>query len=145
MNHGIVNEGVHLGNNMPLLAHLYHVDFVVNEGINLLPQAQGSHYQLVPHWGLAIAAEQVKKGGSINAKFVVSRHQAQICVQLGGAIVVVTGTKMHITLNAIVFFAHNEDNFGVGLKAYQAVNYMAASLFQAAGPQNIIFLVKAGL
>ena len=51
---------------------------------------------------------------------------------------------MHVAFDAVGLLPHNQNDFRMGLQPHQAVDYMGAGLFQTAGPDNIIFFIKAG-
>ena len=52
---------------------------------------------------------------------------------------------MDITADAVFLTAHHKRDFAVGFQAHQAVNYVAARLFQLSRPYDIVFLVKTRL
>ena len=78
LDYGLVNQRVHLGNDMSLTADTYHSNFIVNQRINLLAQSQRRHNQLIPNRRFAVTAEQIKERRSIAAELIVRRHQAKV-------------------------------------------------------------------
>ena len=143
LNNGVVNQRVHFGNDMPGAAFFNNADFVVDKFINLFAQSERRHNQFVPYRRVRITGQHIEERRSVAAELVVGSHQAHIGIKFGCVIVVVACAKMHIALNAVCFLAHNQNNFGVGFKAHQAVNYVAACFFKPACPDNIVFFIKA--
>ena len=110
LDYRLVNQRVHLRDNMSLLACLHHFNLIVNQRINFLTQSQGRHDELVPNRWLAIAAKQIEERRSIAAKFIVRRHQAKVSIKLSGAVVVVACAQMQIALNAVILTTDNQNN-----------------------------------
>ena len=115
LDYGLVNQRVHLGDDVSLTTGTYHSNFIVNQRVNLLAQSQRRHNQLVPNRWLAVAAKQIEERRSIAAELIVRRHQAKVGIQLCGAVVIVACTQMQITPDAVILLAHNQNNFGMCL------------------------------
>ena len=52
---------------------------------------------------------------------------------------------MDVAADSVLLHADCQSDLAVGLKSHQAVDHMAAGLFQHFCPVDIIFLVKTGL
>ena len=80
LDYGLVNQRVHLSDDMALTPGTHHSNFIVNQRVNLLAQSQRRHNQLIPNRRLAVAAEQIEERRSIAAELIVRRHQAKVGV-----------------------------------------------------------------
>ena len=50
---------------------------------------------------------------------------------------------MQVTFNSVGFLTHYKHNLSVSFESYQAVDYVAACLFQTSCPNNIVLFIKA--
>ena len=80
LDYRLVNQRVHLGDDMSLTAGTHHSNFIINQRVNFLAQSQWRHNQLIPNRWLAVAAEQIKERRSIAAELIVRRHQAKVSI-----------------------------------------------------------------
>ena len=80
LDYWLVNQRVHLGDDMSLTAGTHHSNFIINQRVNLFAQSQRCHNQLIPDRRFAVAAEQIEERRSIAAKLIVRRHQAKVGV-----------------------------------------------------------------
>ena len=144
LNDRLVQQGVHLGNDVTFPAFFHDADLIIHQFIDFFPQPDGRHYQLVPDRRLGVTGKQIEKCGGVAAELVVGRHQAHVGVQLGRAVVVVAGAQMHVAFDAVGFLPHNQNDLRMGLQSYQAIDNMGAGFFQTAGPEDVVLFIEAG-
>ncbi|MCY1229563.1 hypothetical protein D9M72_419320 [compost metagenome] len=119
------------------------VDQVALHGEGRLPQ-------VVQPDGAGGAGQQLEHVVHVFADLLVGRQQAEVGVEAGGARMVVAGAEVGVApqldllgLGAGGLAPHDQQHLGVALVADHAVDHVCASGFQALGPVDVGFLVKA--
>ena len=103
------------------------------------------HDQLAPLRQLAVAGQVVEQGRDVLAEVGVAGEEAQVGVDAGRLRIVVAGRQVDVAANAVVLAADHQGDLAVRLQADEAEDDVDAGLFQLARPEDVAFLVEAGL
>ena len=126
------------------LAALGGGDLLIYKLVKAFPHVQRRYDEFIPYRRVGVAGKHVEESRGVGAKGVVGGKKSQVCVDAGCRIVIVAGAQMYIAANAVFFLAYDQGDFGMGFQAHQAVDDMRAGFFQAFGPLDVVFFVKAG-
>jgi hypothetical protein len=77
-----------------------------------------------------VTGDNVKQGRSVGAKLGVAGKKTGIRVNFGGGVVVVAGAQVQVAADALFLPADHQGDFTVGFQPVQAIDYVAAGLFQ---------------
>ena len=111
---------------------------------DFIPQSERRHSDFIPYRRIGITGQDVEKPGGIGAELVIGGKQADVSVDAGRRIIVISCAHVHITADAAIFAPDHQAHLGVGLQSDQPVNDMATGFLQAAGPLDIVLLVEPG-
>lgn len=64
---------------------------------------------------------------------------------MGGDIVIIPSSHVHVALDTFVFSPNNEGKLTVCLKPDQTVDHVTTHFFKLFRPVNVIFFIKTGL
>ena len=103
------------------------------------------HHQLAPLRQFAVAGQVVEQRRDVLAEVGVAGEEAEVGVDAGRLRVVIAGGQVDVTANAVVLAAHHQGDLAVRLQADEAEDDVHAGLLQLARPDDVAFLVEAGL
>src|SRR5205823_3005692 len=110
---GRLQEAIDLGDDASRFAgaliRRFLLDLVEHERL----QAAGGDYQLLPLRQLAIAGQIVEEGGGVVAEVGIASEEAEVGVDAGGELVIVSGRKMDVAADAVLFAAHHQSYFAM--------------------------------
>ena len=94
---------------------------------------------------LTDTGEQVEECGGIFTDVRAASQQAQVRIKSGGRRIVIAGAQMDIAAKPIVISTNHQTHLGMDLVSHHAVDHVNAGLFEAAGPGDVVGLVKSCL
>ena len=141
----LIEEGIHLGDHVCLIALLGEGDLAVDELHAALAEIDRRDDEGVPQRRVRVAGEEIEEGRSIAAELVIAGEDAEIRIELGCGCIVVAGRDMDIAADAVLFAADDERTLRVRLEPDKAVDDMRACFFKAAGHQDVIRFIEARL
>ena len=145
IHHTAVQQRIHLGNNMPIFPILNMLNFSVNQGYTAFAQIDRCHKEGIPYRRIRISGQKIEECRRIRTKCITAGKYPQIGIQFCCRRVIVTGSYMNVSPDAILFPADNQCTLRVSLQPYQPINYVSSRLFKASGHVNIVFFIKTGL
>ena len=145
LHHRRLEQAVDLGDDAAGLARLLVAGFLLDLLQHERLHAAGGDDQFPPLRQLAVAGQVIEKGRGVLAELGVAGEEAQVGVDAGGLRIVIAGGQVDVAADAVLLAAHDQGHLAMRLEADEAEDDVDARLFQLARPENVAFLVEAGL
>ena len=122
----LIEEGIHLGDHVCLLALLGEGDLAVDELHAALAEIDRRDDEGVPQRRVRVAGEQIEEGRSIAAELVIAGEYTEIRIELGCGCIVVAGRDMDIAADDFLLSSDDESSLRVRLEDYLAGDELRA-------------------
>ena len=93
---------------------------------------------------IGIAAQIVEEVCRILTDFLVSREDGHVRIKFCSLIIVIAGSQMDITDDAVVLLFDHHRDFAVSLQVGHAIEHMRTGFFQFLRPLHIVLFVETG-
>ena len=98
----------------------------VDEIEELILHPDRSYKELMPLLRLRITGQHIKDRSRVRADLLIGSKETEIRVQLGGRVVIVAGSQMDISADAVLLAADDHRDLAVDLEAKKTVDDVAA-------------------
>ena len=116
--------------------------FLVNEDIQLFPDAVGGHQQFLILPRQVVDQHIAEKAHRVLADAFGGGHEGQVSVHGVGLLVVVAGADLGDIMHLALVPEGDETDFAVALEPLHAVHHLAPGLLQQLRPGHVVGLVK---
>jgi hypothetical protein len=142
---GLVDKRVHLESDPARAVPLVTADLTLDSGDHGPPHAVRRDEDLAVLLFAGVAGKSIEEVGDVSRRLRIAGEIAEIAIDLGGHRIVVSGTEMHVTSHSFGLASYDHAHLGVGLEADEPVHDVHSRLLQGSRPDDIVFLVEAGL
>ena len=142
-----VGQGIHLDHDARRLAHPRRSGHLLQMAQHAPVQQEGRSHQVLWRFDARLAGQLLENRIGICRETGIGGEVADIGIQPGAAGVVVAGGQMQIAVQsrfvAGTLAPRHQQQLGMRLQTHDAVDHLRAHRFQAFGPVDIGFFVKA--
>ena len=138
----LIRQRVELQADVSLLPVLLVVDLLLDHVKDAVLQALRSHQQMTGLFDGLTLGQRLEYSGRVQADLHIRRHQGQIRIKPRCLLIIVSGADLGNVFDPVPAFLRDQAQLGMNLKAFQAVNDLAARLLKHPGPADVVLLVK---
>ena len=140
----VIDQGIDLDDDAARIFRRGAAGFLVDHGEDLFPQGEGRHDQSVPAGRGRKTGDDVEQCGNIAHQQRIVGKIAQVGIEFRSFVVVIAGTEMDITVDAVFFAPDHQERLAVDLELGDAVDHVCAGLGQFHRPVYVVLLFETG-